>query len=126
MPYALAYLVLPLVLHEGTRKTMEARIRHFQVWINRNQQIKVGLAVRARSLVPYSREALILLRQAGLVEFRASDAALMIVKPLRRFRRQFQQSQETIDCQGKSSILGKWFARTHSQSTIYASLGLMP
>jgi Family of unknown function (DUF6521) len=47
MPYALAFLVLPIVLHPGTQKTMNSRTRHFLVWVNSNQHIKVGLAERA-------------------------------------------------------------------------------
>jgi Family of unknown function (DUF6521) len=58
MPYALAFLVLPIVLHPGTQQTMNSRTRHFLVWVNSNQHIKVGLAERARALISYSREAI--------------------------------------------------------------------
>jgi Family of unknown function (DUF6521) len=127
MPYALAFLVLPLVLHQSTRETMKSTTRHFQVWLNGNQQIKIGLAERARSLVPYTREALMLLQQTHTVAVRSSDAALVIQNRLRRIRqRRFSQSEETKECLKKSETLGKWFARANSPATIYASLGLMP
>jgi hypothetical protein len=127
MPYALAYLVLPLVLHQCTRETMKSSTRHFQVWLNGNQEIKIGLAERARSLVPYTREALILLHQTRTVAARSSDAALVLQNGLRTIRRRgFSQSEETKECLKKSETLGKLFARANSPATIYASLGLMP
>src|SRR6202521_325469 len=86
MPYALAFLVLPLVLHRYTRETMKSTTRHLQVWLNGNQQSKIGLAERARSLVPYSREALMLLHQTHTVAVRDSDAALVLENGLRRIR----------------------------------------
>src|SRR2546426_163924 len=84
MPYALAFLVLPLALHASTRATIKATTRHFEVWIDGNQQIKIGLAVRARSLVPFARETLAFLLQTGVLGVRESDAALETGKRLRR------------------------------------------
>jgi hypothetical protein len=127
MPYALVFLVLPLVLHRCTRETIKSTTRHFQVWLNGNQQIKVGLATRARSLVPYSREALMLLQQTHTLAVSSGDAALLVQNGLRRIRRnRFAQSEETKECLKKAETLGKWFARVNSPATIYASLGLMP
>jgi hypothetical protein len=127
MPCALAFLVLPIVLHPGTRRTMDSHTRHFLVWINGNQQVKIGLAERARALVPYCREAMIFLYQAHIVTISAADASLLIVGRLRQRRRRiFQPGDDTRACLSKSAVLGKWFARANSPSTIYASLGLMP
>jgi hypothetical protein len=109
------------------KQDLQTRPRHFQVWLNGNQQIKIGLAERARSLVPYTREALMLLQQTHTVAVRSSDAALVIQNGLRRMgRRRFSQSEETKECLKKAQTLGKWFARVNSPATIYASLGLMP
>ncbi len=128
MPYTVAFLVLPLALHAATREAIiKAIIRHFEVWIDANQEIKIGLAVRARSLVPFARETLAFLLQTGALEIRESDAALLIGKRLRQMRgRLFPPSDETKACIRAAGILGKWFARVNSPATIYASLGLMP
>jgi hypothetical protein len=127
MPYSLAFLVPPLVLHQRTRETMKSTTRHWQVWLNGNQQIKIGVAERVRSLVPYTREALMFLQQTHTVAVRSSDAALVLQNGLRRMRRhRFSQSEETKECLKKAETLGKWFARANSPATIYASLGLMP
>lgn len=127
MPYSIVFLVLPLVLHRHTRETIKGTTRHFHVWLNRSQQIKIGLAARARSLVPHTREALMLLQQTHTIAIRSSDAALLIENELRRMRRRrFPASDETKDCLKKSQTLGKLLARTNSPATIYASLGLKP
>jgi ABC-three component (ABC-3C) system Middle Component 3 len=78
MPYALAFLVLPLVLHSETRSTMKANTRHFEVWLSVNPEIKVGLATRARSLVPFARETLGFLQRSGTLTIRETDAALVM------------------------------------------------
>lgn len=127
MPYALAFLVLPLVLHRETRQAMSATRHHFQVWLNANQHIKVGLAERARSIVPYTREALVFLQQTEAMRVRTPDAGLVAAARLRRQpRRRFSAGDETRDCLRKAETLGKWFARASSPATVYASLGLMP
>jgi hypothetical protein len=127
MPYSLTFLVLPLVLHPATRDTMKGSIRHFQVWLNENQHIRIGLAGRARSLVPYTREALAFLQQTGVIAVHEADAGLVILGGLRsHYRRRFPIGEDTRSCLKKAEVLGKWFARVNSPATIYASLGLMP
>jgi hypothetical protein len=103
---------------------MNSRTRHFLVWVNSNQHIKVGLAERARSLISYSREAITFLYQMHIVAISEADASLSIVGQLRR--RVLQPGDDTRACLDKSAVLGKWFARVNSPATIYASLGLMP
>jgi hypothetical protein len=126
MPYALAFLVLPLVLHPCTQQTMNSRTRHFLAWINSNQHINIGLAQRARALVPYCREALTFLYQSRVLTINAPDASLAVVGRIRRRRPSPLPDDDTRTCLGKSALLEKWFARVNSPPTIYASLGLMP
>jgi hypothetical protein len=127
MPYPLAFLVLPLVLHGRTRQSIKATTKHLQVWLNGNQPIKVGLSARARSLVPYTRQALAFVNQTGAVNLALPEATLIAADRLRTVRnRKFPQSDETKECISKAEVLGKWFARANSTTTVYASLGLMP
>ena len=104
---------------------MAGTTRHFQVWLNGNQQVKLGLATRARTLVPYAREAMTFLCQTGTVEIQGPDASLAILKNLRRVRRRVPLTDDFQDALQKSDILGKWLSRINSPTTIYASLGLM-
>jgi hypothetical protein len=125
MPYALAFF-LPLVLHSDTRSTMKANTRHFEVWLNVNPEIKVGLVTRARSLVPFTREALGFLQRSGTLTIRETGAALVVSRSLRTLRRRFALGEDTKACIAGARVLGKWFGRANSPATIYASSGLRP
>lgn len=126
MQYPLCFLVLPIVLHPPTRATMSGRTRHFQVWLNSNQQIKIDLAIRARSLVPYAREAVTFLLQTETLIISGPAVLLTINKALKKKRRTGPESQDHADCIRAADVLGKWLSRIDSPSTVYASLGLMP
>lgn len=126
LPCALGFLVLPLVLHPSTRETMSGRTKHFQVWLNSNQQIKVGFASRTRSLVPYSREAITFLLQTGTLEITSPDASFVMGKGLRTIRRREPVSEDFNAAIQAAGVLGKWISRVDSTSTFYASLGVMP
>ncbi len=126
MPYALGFLVLPLILHPDTRATIQGTTRHFQVWINNHQHIKLGLCTRARTLVPFAREALGFLCTAGVVEVQEDDASLAVRGSLRRRRNAQSSSADVRECSAKAAILGKWLSRVNSAATVYVSLGLIP
>ena len=127
MPYALLFLVLPLVLHGPTRSHISGATRHFQVWLNGHQEVKLGFAQRARSLVPYTREAVSFLCSARVVKVLDEAAAFTIAGTLRRRRgTTIQVSEETRDCLAKARIVGRWFARVNSVATVYAMCGVMP
>lgn len=128
MPYPLAFLILPLILHRETRETMQAQRKFFPVWLNGNEHIKIGFAQRARSLAPFTREALTFLQKTVTIRVNENDAALMpVVSRLKRpNRRVFPEGEETKACLTRSDQLGKWFARANSPGTIYALLGVRP
>jgi hypothetical protein len=127
MPYALLFLVLPLVLHAPTRATINGTTRHFQVWLNTHQEVKLGLAARARSLVPYTREAVSFLCAVGATKVIGRSGSLGIAGKLRaRSRATFPVSDETRECIAKARIVGRWFAKANSPATVYALCGLMP
>jgi hypothetical protein len=127
MPYPLVFVILPLVLHGKTRQSIRGTTRHFQVWLNSDQSVKVGLANRARSLVPYTRQAVAFTTQTRALIVNETTAALTMGERLKTIRsRAIPVSDETKECLTKAEVLGKWFARANSSTTIYASLGLMP
>jgi hypothetical protein len=127
MPYALFFLVLPLVLHAPTRAVISSTTRHFQVWLNAHQEVKLGFAQRAKALVPYTREAVLFLYSAGAVKVSEQTAAFRTAGKLRaRPRVTFTISEETRDCIAKARVVGRWFARVNSPATVYAICGVMP
>ena len=59
MPWALAFLVAPLVLHRDTRQALPLTTRsHLATWVSNHPTIRAGLPARARSLTDPVREGL--------------------------------------------------------------------
>ena len=65
-----AFLVLPIVLHHGTRGRLPRGVRtSLAVWVQENPLIRGRFADRAKALVPYSREALLFAGIRGFLRF---------------------------------------------------------
>jgi hypothetical protein len=59
-PYALSFVVAPVVLHKATRESLPRTTRTSLVsWVGDNPRVVVGFAERARSLVPLVKEAVL-------------------------------------------------------------------
>jgi hypothetical protein len=126
MPYPLVFILLPLILYRAARESINPRRRAgFQVWLNENQQLKVGFAARARHLVPFAREAVTFLLQSGALNL-TSDGGLAIAEPLHRVRRSFAIHSDDEDCLKKAVVLAKWLTAAGPAATVYVSLGVKP
>ena len=70
LPYALAFLALPLILHPATAErlptTSKSRLHN---WLIGNPDVMVGLADRARSLAPFARDAIAFGIQGRILHF---------------------------------------------------------
>lgn len=122
LPYPLAFLVLPIVLHKATRERIRSNIRQpMHAWLQDNQEVRIGFAERAKELVPITNESLAFLLQLGVLSL--DDQAGMRV----RIRRNAdgQAEGEVPDCYLKSTLVGRWFARSGS-ATIYTMWGVKP
>jgi hypothetical protein len=71
LPFVLAYLVLPLLLHKRTRNAIDSRTQML-IWIQRNESLLVSFAERAEELVPITNEAIELLLQSGCIRLTAT------------------------------------------------------
>ena len=72
MPFPLAYLILPIVLHEDTRQLLPiAKTTTMHAWLQRYPQVRVGFVERATRLVEFSNEGLRFLFAHGSALLRA-------------------------------------------------------
>jgi len=122
-----AFLILPLVLHQKTRKSIPNILTSsLPVWIDAQPLIVASLPNRARSLVPYTKEAIAFGGCHRLIEvtadqiFSSADAERLMNRMLR------QSSEEVQDCMKKAEFVGKWFAYTGVPETIFTLLGIRP
>lgn len=125
-PYPLIFVVLPILLHQETRKALPATTRtSFFEWVVDHQHLKVHFAERAKSLVPYTREAvLFLLQQHQAVEIH--EHGTISVKSYRKKKLPGEDKEEIEEIFGKAAFLGKWFSKSGDTKTIFAMLGIKP
>jgi hypothetical protein len=131
MPFALAFLVLPLVLHMRTRDSLpNSSSTTLIAWLEANPEARIGLDERIRSLMPFTRESVIFLIQQGLITLdnngNLKQQGTKFIGSRASITRIINSSNETKSCVSKANLIGKWFAQTSEPSTIYALLGIRP
>lgn len=122
-----SFLVLPFVLHRGTRESLPRDTRtSLAVWLQTNPLAPGRITVRARMLVPYTKEALMFGGLHGFLKLdrgrvhagsswtRATSLALS------------DSSDEVRTCASRAEFIGKWFAKTGNPSTVLALIGVRP
>ena len=122
VPYALAFLPLPIILPRRTRETLTGT-RQLQSWISANEPIQIELGRMTRDMLPFTREALLFLAQRRLVQLTA-DGAFHVPTRLAGLNKAAEgEMEEMIIAAAK---LAKLSATAGSPDTIYAQLGLRP
>ncbi|MBA5605380.1 hypothetical protein H3H36_08405 [Duganella sp. FT3S] len=122
-----AFLVLPIILPKYSREALPRTYRtSLATWIDENPSFQATLAVRARAMVPYTKEALIFggTRQFIQVSIEAVSANANWKRQTGRASR--QSSPETQACLKKAAFLGNWFLETGASNTVLALLGVRP
>lgn len=119
MPWPVAFLVLPLVLHRPTRSALPRDTRtHLSTWIRREPVLRAGFPARAAAMVPLTREGIRFGLRAGVL--RLEGATLTGHLPIDR------PAGELGQLLGKASLVGRWIAKTDQASTAFALLGVAP
>ncbi|WP_290139304.1 three component ABC system middle component [uncultured Dubosiella sp.] len=123
-PFPLVYLVLPLILHAETRNSINS-IQKIQKWIKEYPQVLIEYPQRARSLVPFTNEAVEFLLQTKLLQL-TSNGELQISEDLKPLSENKFSDKEISDCLKKAKQIGRWFATAGKVETIYVRLGVRP
>ena len=122
-PFVLSYLILPIILHKETRQRIKT-VTYMQVWLQKNPELLIGYAKRAKSLVPITSEAIEYLMQTGTALFNGDN--ILINRPLKPSKLKSISDEEMIECFNRAEALGKWFARNGTVENIYQSWGVRP
>jgi hypothetical protein len=125
-PFALSFLVAPVVLHKSTRESLPTTTRTSLVgWLGENPQVLVGFFQRAKSLIPLVKEALLFASNGRLI--RVEDARVVAgnrPRSMARFER--EATDEVRACIKKAEFMGKWFAFSGEYTTVMALWGVAP
>lgn len=124
LPYALAFLVLPIVLHKRTREQIPAQARvQLHAWIQQHQNLRVGFADRASQMVPITNESIMFLLQLNQLSI---DRQGRLATRTRRGARKVPTSEEIDDCYRKAQVVGRWFARAGASENVFTMWGVKP
>lgn len=119
MPWPLAFLVPPLVLHRPTRDALPRNTRtHLSTWIRREPLLRAGFPARAAAMVPLTREGLRFGLRAGVL---ARDGASLTGRLDTEAR-----AGELRQLISRAALVGRWLAKTDQPSTVFALLGVAP
>lgn len=119
MPWPLAFLVLPLVLHRPTRDALPRDTRtHLSTWIRREPLLRAGFPSRAGAMVPLTREGIRLGLRAGVLvrDGPVLTGHLNAEAPAGELRQLIN----------RASLVGRWLAKTDQPSTVFTLLGVAP
>ena len=119
MPWPLAFLVLPLVLHRPTRTALPRDTRtHLSTWIRRQPVLRAGFPERAASIVPRTREGIRFGLRAGILSFDGANLlGNLTAEPAPGELGQLIRS---------ARLVGRWLAKSDQASTPFALLGVAP
>ena len=126
LPYALAFVSMPVVLHKHTREMLPKSTRtSLAAWLGENTQVQVGFADRARALVPLVKEG-ILFASSGKVVSMAEGRIKAAKRPRSMAKFEREATDEVNSCVKKAGFLGKWFANAGDYTTVMALWGVAP
>lgn len=127
LPFPLAFMVLPIVLHKRTRDMLPSTIKtSMPAWLQENPSARLLFHERLMSLRPHTREAinygllfnwLALGDNGGLLPVASNN---LINHALRL------HENEARDCVLHAKFLGKWLASVGSTATSMALWGVRP
>ena len=128
LPFALTFLILPIVLHHGTRSALpSSTVTSMLPWIQDNREQLVEFAQRAQRLGPITREALLFGVQHHTMVLTADGN--VTVGPKRQSateKRTELFTDEARECVDRAGFLGRWLSTAGTTATIYAAWGIAP
>jgi len=127
LPFELAFLVFPLVLHEPTRTTLPTTTRtKMQPWLQENREVLVQFGDRARELVPFVREAAMFCLKRQVVDLSVSGRFTVGASKLKTLKELQATSDEIYAIFKKAEFVGRWLQTGGPSTNIFAMLGVRP
>lgn len=122
MPWPLAFLVAPLVVHRGTREALpRTTATHLANWVSQNPVLHAGIPARAQSLAGPVREGLRFGLAQGMLSVHEGGGlgGELVGRPNR-------PAGEVDQIVAKAGLVGKWFTKIDHPATTFAVLGVAP
>lgn len=119
MPFELAFLVTPLVLHRATRAELPKRVdSHLARWVTTHEVLAAGFGERARALVQPVREGIRFGLRTGTLDLQGTALTGNL-----RLRRPAKIG-DVAEIVAKAGFAGRWLTQLESPATAFALLGV--
>lgn len=118
MPWALSFVVAPLVLHRGTRAALPSRVStHLPAWVSREPAVRAGFPLRAASLVGPVRAGLRFGLRHDMLSLNGALLGATQMRPP-------ADEPELVELMTKATFVGRWLSKLERPSTAFALFGV--
>lgn len=125
LPYSLAFLALPIVLHAPSSRLLPTSAKtKLHIWLQQNPEIKLGFGERVRGTNDFTREAIFFgLRYGSLILTTGGT-----IVPVKKRRKALPWSEDSNPraLLRRANLIGKLFAAVDDVSNVFAMLGVRP
>ena len=127
MPFSLAFLVLPIVLHKRTRESLPYNTRTtLSSWLQTNQEARLHFAERVIALKPHTKEAITFATSHNWLDLESDGTLISLQSESSMQRKASSLKGEANECISKARLVGKWFALAGNTSTVMTLWGVRP
>jgi len=124
-PFAFSFIILPILLHKETRDRMPKTTRSYLfAWVEDNEDLFYNFSLRAKQMVPFTKEAILFLIQNELVEIDNKGQLIVTPKRIKKFSGEDLDEVNTI--LKKSEMLGKWLSHNSSINSVFSFFRITP
>ena len=126
LPFALVFIVPPLVLHKNTRVALPRMVTSkLPDWVHKNSAELAFLPEHARELQPMIRSAILIGSHLDIIQFdnRARIRASEQFDP-KTTQKELKKSEEIGEIMKKSHFMGRWLSVSGNQPTVLSILGI--
>lgn len=124
LPYALAFIALPVILHPASAECLPSSSKtRLHNWLLVNPDVLIGFAERSRSLAPFVREAVGFGLQTQVLQLVEPD----LLAPLTSNQvGKWEKRPYNLLTAKKAVVLGKLLSQIREVPTIFTLFGIRP
>ena len=124
-PFALSFIILPILLHKETREKMPRSVRtYFFVWVEENDYLFFDFSKRTKSMVKYTKEAISFLLAYDKIAI--TENGDIVTQDVRLKQIPNDDYQEYNEILKKAEMLGKWLSTSSDVKSIYSFFRITP
>ena len=126
LPYPLAFVAMPIVLHRATRTVLPRDTRtSMPAWLITHPRALVGFSARAKALIPATKRGLIMATCDDLVSV-VDDGIRAAPRPQLMTSFERGTTDEVRECLKRARFIGRWFAQAGTVTTVMSMWGIAP